>query len=579
MIPWPDPTPTSACNEALEHLRAHATAWVELTLTDRIALLEELEVTVAEAASEWVHISAEAKGLGASPDVLPDIRAEEWLAGPWTVLRHLQLQGRALRDIQVHGAPRLPGTAREAEDGRVKAPVFPTDPLDRILFRGMSAEVWMERGVELEHLEETMGWMHRPGGKGARPGITVVLGAGNHSCIGPLDTLFELFARGHCVILKTNPVNAYLGPAWERAFAPLIRKGVLRIVHGGATTGEYLCEHDAVDHIHITGSDRTFDAIVWGTGKEGQDRKRTGEKRVRVPITSELGNVSPVIAVPGPWSASDLAFQASNIASSLVNNSGFNCLATRVIVTAKAWDQRRAFLDAVGRSLEAAPTRPPYYPGAQLRHRDFLAAHPNAKRFGAKGREANGIDTVGWTLIEDVDPTKTDDICFQTESWCGLMAETALEGEDPVDFLRNATEFCNDVLWGTLNATILVHPTSMRDPRIARAVEDAIGRLRYGTVSLNLWAGAAFAICSTPWGAFPGHKAEDIRSGQGFVHNTYLFERPEKTVVRAPFRIWPRPVWFHDTKHNDTTARRLFDVTTNTTAWRMARLAWSAARG
>ena len=58
------------------------------------------------------------------------------------------------------------------------------------------------------------------------------------------------------------------------------------------------------------------------------------------------------------------------------------------------------------------------------------------------------------------------------------------------------------------------------------------------------------------WGAFPGHTLADVQSGMGLVHNTFLFERAERTVVEAPFRpfprnllsgafsLLPRPPWF-----------------------------------
>ena len=570
MIPWPDPTPLTECDQALEELRANATAWTKLDIKERIRVLDEIADGVIEVADEWVRLSCKAKGIEPGSNV----ESEEWLAGPWTVLRHVKLQARALRDIEAHGCPKLPGRARVNETGRVVAPVFPTDPLDKMLFRGLTAEVWMDSGVTLEGLEGTMGWMHRDSGKKVQPRVSLVLGAGNVSCIGPMDALFELFARGCVVALKTNPVNAYLGGVWERAFRPLIELAAFRIVHGGASTGDYMCHHDAVDRIHITGSDKTYDAIVWGTGEEGKRNKASGEKRVTLPISAELGNVSPVIVVPGPWGKADLKFHGSNVASSLVNNAGFNCLATRMIVTSESWSQRRAFLDGVGESLKNAPSRAPYYPGALERHREYLREHPDALQFGSEA-----ADRVPWTLIEGVDPRKRDDVCFQVESWCGLMAETPLPGASPVDFLREAVEFCNDTLWGTLNATILVHPRSMADPAIAKAVNDAIARLRYGTVSVNAWAGGSFALGSTPWGAFPGHTPEDIRSGVGFVHNTYLFEQAEKAVIRAPFRMWPRPAWFHDTKGTTRTARRLFELTAKTTAWGLWRTAWSALRG
>ncbi len=44
---------------------------------------------------------------------------------------------------------------------------------------------------------------------------------------------------------------------------------MLRIVEGGAAAGRYLTGHPRVDEVHITGSDKTYDAVVFGTGAEG----------------------------------------------------------------------------------------------------------------------------------------------------------------------------------------------------------------------------------------------------------------------------------------------------------------------
>ena len=40
-----------------------------------------------------------------------------------------------------------------------------------------------------------------------------------------------------------------------------------------ADVGAHLTNHEAVDTIHITGSDKTYDEIVFGTGEEGRKRK------------------------------------------------------------------------------------------------------------------------------------------------------------------------------------------------------------------------------------------------------------------------------------------------------------------
>ena len=49
-------------------------------------------------------------------------------------------------------------------------------------------------------------------------------------------------------------------------------------------------------------------------------------------------------------------------------------------------------------------------------------------------------------------------------------------------------------------------------------------------------------MARTPWGAFPGHRLDDVQSGVGFVHNALLFDKPERTIVRGPFRPFPRSV-------------------------------------
>ncbi len=43
--------------------------------------------------------------------------------------------------------------------------------------------------------------------------------------------------------------------------------GYLAFVYGGGEEGKHLCNHPAVHSIHLTGSEATYDAIVWGPGK------------------------------------------------------------------------------------------------------------------------------------------------------------------------------------------------------------------------------------------------------------------------------------------------------------------------
>ncbi|HLL77909.1 MAG TPA: aldehyde dehydrogenase family protein, partial [Ktedonobacteraceae bacterium] len=326
--------------------------------------------------------------------------------------------------------------------------------------------------------------------------------------------------------------------AWLHRYV-LVDPGFLRVVYGGASEGTYLCNHALVDTIHITGSDKTFDAIVFGRGAEGAARKASHEPLLSKPITGELGNVSPVIVVPGQWSESDLAYHAEHIVTMLTNNAGFNCNATRVIILHAAWPQREQFMQKIRHLLASIPPRCAYYPGAKDRQRAFMAEHPDAEQFGS----ASG-DQLPWTLVSHVDAENSDDICFTTEAFCGLFSETSLEAESIPAYIERAVAFCNDDLWGTLNATLLVHPASLKQPEFAGSIDRAVANLRYGTVGVNFWAGTGFVFGTTTWGAYPGHPLYDIQSGVGVVHNTLLFSHPQKSVVRAPFRVFPKPTWF-----------------------------------
>jgi acyl-CoA reductase-like NAD-dependent aldehyde dehydrogenase len=389
-----------------------------------------------------------------------------------------------------------------------------------------------------------------------------------------MDALYKLFAEGQVVLLKMNPVNEYLGPYVLEAFAELVKRGYFRVVYGGAAEGDYLCQHPSVDEIHITGSDKTHDAIVYGVGEEGQRRKSERRPRNDKRITSELGNVSPIIVVPGPWSAKDLDFQGANLVSSLTNNAGFNCNATRVVVQHAGWSQRQDLLESIKRSFQKAPPRAPYYPGAKDRQKAFLSTHPDAFVAGP-----NGPNEVGWTLVSGLDPKKRDELCFTTEAWCGVTSEVALEAKDTVGYIEEAVRFCNDTLWGTLNAAIIVHPKSLEDPAVAAAVEQAIADLRYGSVVVNHWPALSYAFVSTTWGAFPGHELHDIRSGIGVVHNTYLFDRPQKSVIRGPFRVFPRPAWFFDHATSYRLGPKMVRFNARPSAGQIPGLLFDAVRG
>ncbi len=521
-------------NAAVASLQAQKDSWVAVSIPERISLLDQLVKNFVAIAPRWVGASLQAKGI--APDA--PAAGEEWGAGVLPVINNLRQLRQALADIAASGRPRIPGPVMTMPNGQVAARVFPQSGYDRLFFMGLTAEIWMEPGVTVDELPGTQALIYQDKGHSGK--VALVLGAGNVASIGPMDILYKLFVEDQVVLFKANPVNAYLGPLMAEVFQPLIERGFLRLAYGGAQEGAYLCQHSGIDEIHITGSDKTYEAIVFGPGAEGAARKAARQPLITRRVTGELGNVSPVIIVPGPWTARDLAYQAAHIVSSLANNAGFNCNASRVLIQHAAWDQRHALLQEIRRVLQSVPPRVAYYPGAQERQRAFVASHPEAEQFGAISDERQ----LPWTLISGLDPTSKDDICFTTEAFCGLFGETALEADSVADYIDRAVAFANEQLWGTLNATLIVHPESLKIPAIAHAVERAVANLRYGNIGVNYWAGISFALAVTTWGAFPGHDIYDIQSGIGVVHNTLMFSRAQKSVLRGPFRSTPTPPWF-----------------------------------
>jgi aldehyde dehydrogenase (NAD(P)+) len=262
---------------------------------------------------------------------------------------------------------------------------------------------------------------------------------------------------------------------------------------------------------------------------------------LKKPISSELGNVSPVAIVPYTYTGDELAFQARNVATMVGNNASFNCNAAKMVVTSKDWAQREQFFQLLAGLLDRFPTRAAYYPGAFERYESLVAGRARVERHGASGG-----GRLPWTVIRDVDASAKTDPLFHTEPFCSLLSETAVGSADPVEFLDSATRFMNDTLWGTLNACIVIHPRLESDPTVGLALERAVTELRYGTVAINHWPAIGYGLGSLPWGGHPSATLKNIQSGLGWVHNTFMLGGVDKSVVRGGLRVRPTPVWFYD---------------------------------
>ncbi|MBP7147554.1 MAG: aldehyde dehydrogenase family protein [Acidobacteria bacterium] len=532
------PTPAGDVDLALAQLAAGAPRWRDLSLERRLVLASACLDGVAAEADAWIDEASRAKGL--APD--DPRRGEEVLAGPLATARYLRLLVRTLHDIREHGAPRLPAPPRVGADGRLRARVAPVPGLfDSLVFGGCRAEVWFEPGTTAEDVARGAAPYYRASPAARPAGVTLVLGAGNVSSIAATDVLTKLFHDGRVVLLKMNPVNETLGPLLARAFAPLVEGGYLRVVYGGADVGGCAARDARVGDVHLTGSLASHQALAPALAK---------------PLTSELGCVAPWIVVPARYGERELRFQAANLAASVLNNASFNCAATRVVVTHRGWPQRGRFLDLVDAIFAADPPRPAYYPGARERFARFA------------GREPAPGPALRPALLRGVDPAG-EPALFREESFAPVVGETALDAADDIEYMARAAEFANERLWGTLCATVIVHPSTRAGGAGAQAFRAMLAGLRYGTVAVNCWSALSFVLMSTPWGGYPGATAEDPQSGRGWVHNTFLLERCEKSVIEAPLTVFPKPAWFPSHPHAATLTRRVVGLYHRPSVWKV----------
>jgi hypothetical protein len=209
-------------------------------------------------------------------------------------------------------------------------------------------------------------------------------------------------------------------------------------------------------------------------------------------------------------------------------------------------------MDAVKVAMSKAPSRPAYYPGALDRYAEFRQRYPQALPLSQTGE---GV--VPWTLIPDV-PARPGEYALSTEAFCGVLAQVQLEASrigDPAGFLAGAIRFVNEHVWGTLSCSVLV--SNETKSVLGDGLERAVAALGYGGIGVNVWPGILFGLGQPTWGAFPGHTPEDIGSGIGTVHNSLLFDHPQKSVAWAPSTMTPKPPWFADHKNLPTVGRKI----------------------
>src|SRR5512133_2220305 len=168
--------------EALAVLQSRKDAWAACSIEAQIAFIDQLVQDFYAVAPRIIETEMQVKGAHGS-----HFSYTTETIGAYTVLRNLNNLKRSLGDIQSHGAPRIPGRVYVRPNGQTAAQIFPETAMERVMFQGYSAEVWMEPGVTPASLPGTQAVAYQ---EKTRPGkVSLVLGAGNLFYIPFTDAL------------------------------------------------------------------------------------------------------------------------------------------------------------------------------------------------------------------------------------------------------------------------------------------------------------------------------------------------------------------------------------------------------
>jgi acyl-CoA reductase-like NAD-dependent aldehyde dehydrogenase len=494
-------TPVEEVPKIVARVASKSNEWKSLPLENKIQLLKQVLRNTIQFHDEWTSLSLQDRGISATDPRHGCARADVITCSQATLGSYLHGLLSCLEYCAKHeGMPPPPKSTRILENKKCAVTVWPSTLLDKLEAVGLTGELILTDNAQCSLQETSVG------------GIAGILGAGNFNA--PIEVLCEMFLRARVCIYKPNPVNAKQFDAVQNIFKPLVDAGYLAIVFGGANVGTALVQDSALNQVVLTGSAATYDKIQPLTTR---------------PICAELGGVNPWIVVPSKgWNQRSIDRHARHLAFSKLANNGHTCAAPQVVVVAKDWEYRQAFLDRVRYWLGEYAGNAPFYPGSDTIHSDF-ASLPNAQVIGG---DTSVFEKQQHPILipnVDADEESQNDV-FTREAFCPVLAEVPIDSpsDNALSFLQTATKFVSNKCVGSLTCNILIPDVEVKT---MHGFDDLIADLPFGVVGVNVWPAFAHSMPILLWGAPPGH----VQSGTGFIGNAGLYKNPQKAVLRAPF--------------------------------------------
>eukprot|EP00977_Amphora_coffeiformis_P010154 scaffold2363_cov159-Amphora_coffeaeformis.AAC.16 len=491
-----------------------AEKWAATTVKERLHLLytvrenmiqhvDELNAAVAKSRNKLGNVRSDDPHPynGNSVALGSSVTFANNLATAIDLYESLQKTGQLLQPISV--------TKVEAAENLYDAHVFPLTYKESFMFPTQK----MILRIAGEEPPVVQNPLDKP------PGIIAILGAGNTG--SSVELIKSLFFDNRVVVHKAHPLNAESDKMWETILKPLYDHKALSTCD--PDDGPALCKDARISKVFFTGS--------CGTAKMIQ-------KNSVSPLIAECGGVNPVVVVPGdkPWTAAELEHQAMHIATIGKYLGGAVCARPQLVVTCKNWPQRQEFLDCMVRALrDGTPGVSSWYPDSENRFAKFQQEHTNSTVIEPESGKHGKQSRVLW--IPDV--SETDYVC-KNEAFCQVFAETALDTNHIAsEFLPAASEFCNNKLFGSLCATILVDDATLKSHE--QAVSQAITDLRYGSIAINGNAALVWTLAHLVWGGLDTESGP-IESGRGNFGNPFGYHNAVKSIVYDKFVTPTHPI-------------------------------------
>eukprot|EP00005_Dracoamoeba_jomungandri_P000033 CAMPEP_0174251170 /NCGR_PEP_ID=MMETSP0439-20130205/1077_1 /TAXON_ID=0 /ORGANISM="Stereomyxa ramosa, Strain Chinc5" /LENGTH=575 /DNA_ID=CAMNT_0015331413 /DNA_START=32 /DNA_END=1756 /DNA_ORIENTATION=+ len=514
-IDWStSPQPITDADElesALERVASNKEKWHSLSHEKKLKYLYQIRDNLEAVANHWGQLEAKVRKYEG-----PVNKAMGPLFGPAILGLHLNTLIASYEYLVKNNSFMPAVSERDFEDQKIVT-VFPRTGMDKVFQAGVKGELWLAPGKKT-----TQGKFLKE-----KPSFVAILGAGNFEA--PTDILGKMFVHNKVAIYKSHPMNrAAVDPILPVLFKPLIDDGYLAICSGEVGVGQAILHSELTDEAMMTGGCATFDRIVWGSPEEQEKRKESGAPVFEKPFTAELGAVSPWIIVPGDWSKGELQHQAEFLAASKMANASAICASPQIVVLDKDWPLAQEFVKKVEEVLKNWPDFEHYYVGTLDRVSSLEKSSPNSYHV----KNCSDDKIVDPLIIPETDD---DSLVLKSEAFAPVLAYHYLEtGNDVEKFLKEAVNFCNNCLFGTLSGSIMISPKTQK--KHSDAFEKALKDLAYGSIGVNEWGGSVNFFGHLRWGARPGaHTKEDIQSGEGQVGNYCMYDHIEKTVLRSPF--------------------------------------------